>query len=203
MMEPLQVGQRRALSGNVTTLIWIGPRTGADVEARLGYGRGRLAGGYWVALLKDKLEVGDFEFEGTTLRSGGRLGKPLASEAADQERRRVHDQMIEDYGAQGYRLLQEKAIANLAMSGTRRIAKIIPVNALGGPVVPDIDYPMGGGGLQWKILKPDPKEQGKKFLIAMHVDPTGRATTPLFTANLSANGPYEDRARVMRYLETA
>jgi hypothetical protein len=194
----LSLGAPERLHGNVTTLIWIGPRTPDQVEQRVGYGAGRLSGGYWVALLKEKPGPEDFEFEGTTLRSGGREGLPAASEAADALRPRIHDRMIAEYGEAGYRELQQRALGSVALSGPNRIAKVVPATGHDSALGPDVQYPMGGGGLQWKILRP-----GKLFLIAMHVDAGGRATTPGFAVDLGPGAAYENRDRVMRYLETA
>ena len=194
----LTVGSKCLLTGNVTTLIWIGARTPQELELHIGYGGGRLANGYRVALLKDNLLPQDFEFEGTTLRSGGRLGLPASSVPADQLRKRVHDQMISEYGAEGYRNMQMRAISSVRTVGNERIAKVVPVTSHDPLLAPDVQYPMGGGGLQWTILPP-----GKNFLIAMHVNANGLATTPMFTADLKPNAPYENRHKVMHYLASA
>jgi hypothetical protein len=82
----LKVGATGSFSGHVTTLNWIGPRPPADIERNLGYGPGRLSSGYWVLLLVQGLTPGDFEFDGTTLRSGGKLGLPGDTVAEDAAR---------------------------------------------------------------------------------------------------------------------
>lgn len=194
----LTVGAPSILSGNVTTLIWIGPRDRDDIERNLGYGPGRLDDGYWVCLLKDRLGPQDFEFFGTTLRSGGKLSLPGTSDAADNLRVRVHDEILSSRGAAGYTELQQHALAQVPDKGPDRIAKVIPARGHDASLTPDRQYPMGGGGLQWDIRKP-----GKSFLVAMHVASDGTATTPLFTTKLGAGARYDDRAKVMRYLESA
>jgi hypothetical protein len=194
----LTVGSLHALTGNVTTLNWIGARTARDIERALGYGAGRLSHGYWIALLKDTLVPQDFEFDGTTLRSGGRLGLPGTSENADQARKRVHDQIRDEYGPDGYKQLQQAALASARTSGGDRIAKVVPAQSHNPAMAPNLQYPMGGGGLQWKIVPP-----GKRFLIALHVDAKGLATSPRFTADIGPGAPYDNRARVMSYLRTA
>ena len=197
------VGTLVQLSGDVTTLNWIGPRPPRNVEINLGFAPGRLAAGYWIALLKDPLLPDDFAFGGTTLRSGGRLGLPAANAADDALRPRVHDQIVAQYGTNGYRQLQQKALAIAAISGPNRIAKLLPVTPHDAQLAPSLQYPMGGGGLQWTI----DRAHKKNFLIALHVDPNGLADAGSFTVSLADNQPfqqlYDARARVARYLAAA
>jgi hypothetical protein len=60
---------------------------------------------------------------------------------------------------------------------------------------------MGGGRLQWTLVKK------KDFLIAMHVAPDGRASTPGFSVSLNETQPflelYANRARIAQYLAVA
>jgi hypothetical protein len=194
----LDVGQEGLLTGNVTTLIWIAARSPADVAARLGYRADRLDQGYKIALLKDLLHPQEFEFEGTTLRSGGRLGLPGGTAQGDALRTRVHQDMIDQYGLAQYRAMQQRALASVKLTGPDRIAKVLPATAHDPGMRPDIQYPMGGGGLQWKILPP-----GKRFVIAARIDAAGTATTPDFSVFIGKDAPYENRAKLMRYLESA
>lgn len=194
----LIVGTTPNLFGNVTTLIWIGARSPAAVEQSLGYGVGRLSRGYWIALLKEPLAPHEFEFDGTTLRSGGRLGLPLANQAADAARLRVHDQAMQQYGAGGYQQLQQAALRSVQLTGDQRIAKVVPVSGHDPALAPDLQYPPGAGGLQWNIKKP-----GKKFLIALEVSPSGMATAPGFSLHIGPGAPYDNRAKVMQYLRQA
>lgn len=194
----LIVGQQQPFTGNVTTLNWIGARPARDIEISLGYGPGRLAKGYCVVLLKERLAPSDFEFEGTTLRSGGREGLPIADLDADTLRRRVHDRMIAEYGEARYRSMQQQALASAQLSGPYRIAKVVPMTPHDHRLTPDIQYPMGGGGLQWKILRP-----GKRFLVALYVDETGFGHTLHDSVDLKPGAPYDNRAKIMRYLQSA
>ncbi|MCB2080188.1 MAG: hypothetical protein KDE55_21135 [Novosphingobium sp.] len=193
-----EVGSDERLTGNVTTLMWIGPRPPRDIERNLGFAPGRLSEGYLVCLLKERLQPEDFEFDGTTLRSGGRLGLPASTEAADKLRTRVHDEAIRKYGAKHYETMQKMALQRVQLAGPQRIAKVLPTIRHSHTIAPDVQYPMGGGGLQWNILAP-----GKKFLIAMHVDPNGMATLPSFSVHIGRGAPYENKAKVMRYLQSA
>ena len=196
----LRVGDFALLTGNVTTLNWIGPRPAADVERNLGYGAGRLSQGYLVVLLKQMWTPEDFEFEGTTLRSGGRLGLPAHTTAADALRPRVHDRIQAERGPLGYQELQQHALRSAMITGPQRIAKVIPTTRHDVDMPPAEQYPMGGGGLQWTIKKSRPC----RFLVALHVDPARNATTPTFTVSITdAPHDYPNRARIARYLEQA
>jgi hypothetical protein len=195
----LKFGEKRSVFGDVTTLNWIGARSPRDIEINVGYGAGRLSAGYWVLLLVQSLTPENFEFSGTTLRSGGRFGLPEKTQAADDARARIHNQILDERKSEGYRKLQENALRSVTIIGPQRIAKVLPES---GPLelTPDQNYPMGGGGLQWTIRKSCPAN----FLVALHVDRALLATTPTFAVSL-ADGPnlYDRRARVAKYLATA
>jgi hypothetical protein len=145
-------------------------------------------------LLKEPLQPADFEFDGTTLRSGGGLGNPAGLTAADQLRPRVHDTI----DATRYLVLQRQALAAVTLTGGVRIAKVLPMKPHSVSLPPDVQYPPGGGGLQWRIVLP-----GKRFLIAIFVDPAGTAHSTSFTLDIGPNAPYNNRARVMNYLKSA
>ena len=194
----LVVGNIEKLTGNVTTLNWIGARSPADIERSLGYAPGRLRDGYVIALLVDSLSVSDFEFDGTTLRSGGRLGKPLSSEKADMLRPRVHDTLLSERGKSGYEDLQKAALKNAKVAGEERIAKVVPMTRHDPKLAPNVQYPMGAGGLQWKIVAP-----GKRFLVAAFVDESAHAHTKSFSVFIGIGAPYDNRAKLMRYLREA
>lgn len=190
------IGQVRWLSGNVTTLQWIKPGHEAETAAGLGYDRDRLSRGYFVALMTRPPTPDEFQFDGTTLRSGGRDGLPASSREADERREKVHDRVLAERGAEGYRALQVSALRAVRISGPARLAKVLPDIAHDPAQAPDAQYPMGGGGLQWRLLKVVP------FLIAAHVDAFGRVVTPGFALDLRSGG-YDARARLRRYLEAA
>jgi hypothetical protein len=197
----LRVGAIDMFRGNVTTLEQIGPRPASTIENALGFGAGRLSDGYWILLLKQPLTPDDFEFDGTTLRSGGREGLPAATSAADTARPRVHDRMKTEYGDAGYLDLQKRALASVMITGSRRIAKVIPERGHDVAMAPNHQYPMGGGGLQWVL------RNKCRFLVALHVDRAGKATAPGFSTSLAAATPYlqlmENRRKVAQYLASA
>ncbi len=196
----LKIGSLHPFTGDVTTLNWIGARPPRAIEAGLGYGPGRLARGYRILLLKQPISPEDFNFAGTTMRSGGRVGLPKATAGADQARARIHDQIVSERGVGGYAELQRAALREIAYTGPRRIAKVLPVTDHDDAMSPKMQYPMGGGGLQWRLVQP------RNFLIACFVGPNLLAQTPRFSVDLGeTHGArlYENRAKLMRYLETA
>lgn len=181
--------------GNITQLKSIAARAPRAVELSLGYGIGRLAAGYGILLLAGSLSPGEFELDGITLRSGGRAGLPADTNEDDLKRERVHDAVLRERGIDGYRALQGMALRAIGATGPERIAKIRPVTAHDDEMKPSLQYPMGGGGLQWKLIV------RRRFLIAATVDAAGIAHTPDFSVPIGPHARYEDRARLNRYLE--
>jgi hypothetical protein len=106
-------------------------------------------------------------------------------------------------GPAGYRQLQMRALASVAIAGPNRIAKVLPVTPHDPALAPDLQYPMGGGGLQWTI----DRAHKKNFLIALQVDPAGMADAGAFRVSLADGQPfqqlYDARARVARHLASA
>jgi hypothetical protein len=172
------------------------------LEANLGYAAGRLAQGYYIALLIEPLRPDDFEFDGTTLRSGGRIGAPADNDADDRLRPRVSDEITRKRGSKGYADLQKSNLGMVRIKGASRLAKVLPVTPHDNTLPPNLQYPMGAGGLQWKIVPP-----GKKFLIALYVGSNGMADAGTFKVSLADGDPYQQlmdaRQKVARYLETA
>lgn len=191
------LGQPITLTGNVTTLQWIKPGFEAETEAALGYHRGRLGKGYWIMLLKQLPRPGQFAFDGTTLNSGGRLGLPAATEAADRLRPKVHDQILAQRGAAGYADLQSRVLTDTKILGEHRIAKVLPGNGHDAAMAPAAQYPAGGGGLQWVITAP-----GLTFLAAAEVRADGTVAIPGKVLDLKSGG-YAARAALRQHLMLA
>ena len=191
------LGQPTTLSGNVTTLQWIKPGYEGTTEDSLGYHQGRLAQGYWVMLLQRLPTPKEFAFDGTTMRSGGRVGLPLRTTTADALRPKVHDQIMAQRGAAGYQALQQATLGQVSVTGDQRIAKVLPAIRHSNTMAPADQYPMGGGGLQWVILPP-----GLPFLAAAEVRADGTVTIPGEVLNLRTSG-YEARVKLRRYLVSA
>jgi hypothetical protein len=196
----LELGGSFPISGDISTLNATGARAPALVERSLGFAAGRLAAGYWLLLLKQVPGIDDFIFGGTTLRSGGKLGLPGKSDAEDEARMTVDAQMRADYGPAGYLAHKKDAIGRSGfVYGPNRLMKIIPNTPHDSNLSSHDQYPMGGGSLQWKLVVPRP------FFVAMRVAPDGLATTPTMSVQLLHGKPmdlYDNRARLIRYLET-
>jgi hypothetical protein len=193
----ITLGQHVTLSGNVTTLQWIKPGAEAETEAALGFHRGRLAQGYWILLLRHLPRPDQFRFDGTTLNSGGRLGMPATTSAADLQRPSVHDQVMAQRGASGYADLQTRTLRDIRVTGEQRIAKVLPGTRHAAMMAPSDQYPAGGGGLQWSILPP-----GLPFLAAAEVRADGTVALPGRVIDL-ASGGYAARATLRQYLTMA
>lgn len=193
----ISLGQYVLLAGNVTTLQWIKPGYEAETEAALGFHRGRLAQGYWILVLKQLPRPDQFRFDGTTLNSGGRLGLPAGTAAADLQRPKVHDQVLGQRGAAGYADLQTRILRDIKVQGEQRIAKVLPGTRHDALMAPSAQYPAGGGGLQWSILPP-----GVPFLAAAEVRADGTVAIPGRVLDL-ASGDYAARATLRHYLTSA
>jgi hypothetical protein len=198
----LTVGETRKFTGDVTTLNAIGgPRPPAAIEEMLGFRAGRLSQGYYFLLLKDGLTAGDFDFGGTTMRSGGRYGKPQASRDDDGRRTHVSSQMRHEYGEAEYERRKQQLAPGAQTSGPRRLAKIFPVEGLGDTFSPAVEFPMGGGGLQWTLIQP------KTFLIALEVTSSlmaiGKDLMVSIDPGQTGQQLLANRTEVARYLENA
>ena len=195
---PLTLGNTETISGDVTTLQWIKPGYEGDIERALGYHPGKLAQGYYILLLTRKPQPAEFEFSGTTLRSGGRAGLPAASDALDALRPKVHAEMQVKYGAAGYTDLQTNVLKTITIKGDQRICKVLPDLRHNPGMAPNDQYPMGGGGLQWTLKKP-----GIPFLVAVRVNANGTADMPMGVSVDLAKGGYEARAKLRQYMTRA
>ena len=195
-------GETVEIKGDVTTLGGTGLFDASNVERMLGYGTGRLAKGYYIALLKQRLTEDDFQFGGIALRSDGRVGLPAASWPEDKLRLRVHDEIMSERGEHGYRMLQKRALTGIGETGEDRLAKILPTILHTEGLPPNVQYPMGGGALQWRLTKE------RQFLIAAYVDEQGHAQWPGGHAVIGlqgrpTNAMIEARGILRRYLQSA
>ena len=196
----MNVGHFYRLAGNVTQLDKLPITSPPDLEKYIGFGPGRLAAGYWVMLFKGILKADDFEMDGTTLRSGGKDGLPLKDPVADEARKRVHDRLLADRGKAGYSAFRQLHLRLIPPIGAQRLIKIRANTPHSDDIAPDIQYPPGGGGLQWRLIR------RMRFLAALHIDADGMATSRQFQLSVG-NIPYlklmENRTAIRRFLETA
>lgn len=195
--KPLILGSEVFLDRMITSNHAVGARSARDLEKSLGYAKGRLDAGWAVLLLKQKLTPEDFKFSGITLLSGGRSGLPATTWEADAQRPLVHDDMLREYGTAHYRILQEKKLAAIPEKGTHRLVKVVPVTPHDDEKSPAEQYPMGGGGLQWRLIREC------RFLVAMTVDSSQIAYIPGFSIPLGESTKYDDRAKLRRHLDEA
>lgn len=194
-MGSILLGQITRLQGMVGPMIWSGARPPASIERSLGFQRGRLGQGYYILLLKERVRPEDIVMEGTTLRSGGRMGLPAATSQADDLRPRVR-KTIDPYTRDFWR--DKLGGINTPLRGMERWCKIRPVVPHSTFLAPSDQYPPGGGGGQW-TLKHD-----YNFLIAAFVDDKAVAHAPGgLTVSVAEDAFYDDRARLTRYLEAA
>jgi hypothetical protein len=190
-------GARVFMKGDVTTNQWVLARSASELEKSLGFSAGRLGNGWTVLVLKQKLQPADFELSGLTLRSGGRLGLPASNPAVDKTRTRVSDEIMFERSSQGYERLQKQVLQSIPEKGDGRIVKVVPAIRHSNTLAPSEQYPMGGGGLQWTLVR------DCEFLVAMTVDRLRIARIPGFSTILGEFVPYEDRAKLARYLMNA
>ena len=148
-------------------------------------------------MLKQKLKPEDFSFAGTTLRSGGRYGKPADTLEEDKKRVYVYKDMEARYGAAEVNRMRLRALENITYTGPRRLVKVVSVTPHSETEAPSLQNPMGGGGLQWFLRREC------KFLVAVRVDAHGNAMTPNFSVFLGESAAYVDRDRLARYIENA
>lgn len=199
--KSLRPGQIVELGGNVTTLNWLMPGAERRTEENVGYRTGRLDGGYVIALLIQHLTKEQFTFQGTTLRSGGKMGLPAATQKQDAKRPGVYQGMLNEYGTERVAEMKEDALKTTKIVGAKRIAKVLPFTPVPDDYSPAAEYPMGGGGLQWDINN----DRKAKFVIALQVDDQGMARTSDFEVSLK--GPHmvtlDARTKIRQFLEAA
>ncbi|MBN9673465.1 hypothetical protein [Roseibium aggregatum] len=186
--------------GNISQLRAIILADYRATEANLGFHAGRLSNGFKLLLLKSPPRPDDFEFQGTTLRSGGRFGLPAATYAEDAKREAVHDSIMSERGAAGYRALQEHVLGVSSFTGPDRFVKVMPDTRHDGAMSPADQYPMGGGFLQWDLKKP-----GLPFLYAANFRPDGTVITEKETFQLNSGkflADYPQRQKLQKFLQT-
>jgi len=191
------LGAEVLLDRNITKNSAVGPRSARALAESLGFGTWRFAQGWAIAVLIEPIERTQFQLHGITLRSGGRLGAPAATPEEDEARAMVHDTILAEHGSEGYERLKSVALASITPKGQDRVVKVLTAIRHVPGASPRSQYPMGGGGAQWFLKKPH------RFRIVMTVDGNEIARIPGFSAFIGDSAPYDDRARLARYLESA
>ena len=198
----LSIGQIIQSAGCVTRLQDIIGREPNELEQLIGYHRGRLAQGYYIAVLKERLQPGEFNFAGYTHLSGGKYGlpDPQKRQAVNDARINVHDNLRNNIGQSGIDAQQRQITAAIPLTGVERLAKCMPKIMHSDAMEKDpslpLQYPRGDGIKQYILTVK------KNFLIAAEVDPGGAIRgMNNFASRIAANVAYEQRMAVRRYLE--
>ncbi|PVB59319.1 hypothetical protein [Labrenzia sp. 011] len=189
-----------AISGNISRLRAIILANYRATEKNIGYHAGRLSLGYKLLVLKTPPKPEDFEFHGTTSRSGGRYGLPAQTAAEDRRRVSVHEDILQERGEKGYREFQKHVLSISTFTGPDRLVKILPETRHDDDMSPDRQYPPGGGFLQWNLKKP-----GLPFLFAAHFLADGTVKTKGATYRLNSGSIDTDlrqREKLQHFLQT-
>lgn len=200
----LSLGQTLDSAGCITRLRDLIGQEPGELEKRIGYHAGRLANGYWIALLKSSLQPADFVHAGYTHFSGGRIGAPDLQKRPfiDAKRPPVQDQLAQRLGAGGVASMQQKTVGHIPLTGLDRMAKVLPAIPHSSDMDKDanqpVQYPVGSGIMQLILTVKKP------FLIAAEVDRAGKVTgVNGFTSQIAPSVRYEERVKLRQYLEAA
>jgi hypothetical protein len=190
----LQVGQLVRSKGCLTRLIDIVNRDPAYIERTVGFHSGRLARGYYLLLLKERLTADDIEFYGYTHFSGGRIGPPPTASDTPDTRLPVQQSLEARVGPGGVRTLQTKFAAGVQLAGPSRLVKVVARITHDRTMTGGLQYPPGAGVMQVNLRNP------KLFLVAAEVYPNRRFHGGLLDIDTTT---YEARREIVRYLEAA
>ncbi len=141
----MDVGNTIYARGFFTKALYMRGVSSSEVEKRLGYRQGRLAGGWTLLFMLSKPFPGEFQFRGYSQTSGGVSMGHLAN---PKDPRNSEQKLIDD----GFDMKSLKGrIINetFKTAGAERLAKVIPKNGEFG----DADYPPGSGIPQWTLTK--------------------------------------------------
>lgn len=133
------------LKGYVTKAKFIRGQSAGELEARLGFRKGRLNGGWRLYFLDEMPRPDDFEYRGYSQMSGGveRGHNPARSDGRTAEDR------LRGSGADLMRLKERTVREVFAISGSERLAKVVPND----PATGENDYPPGTGIPQWQLTR--------------------------------------------------
>jgi hypothetical protein len=163
---PPALGNMVTADGCITRLRSVINQPSDEIERRIGYSAGRLDGGWWLLLLMDSVQAGEFEFFGYSNSSGGRSGHPQEGDGRETVEASLRGMLTPS----GFRKKQEEIAAGMASSGPDRIAKILPRSGE-DPTIPASEawrhYPPGSGIPQWRLTV------AKQFVVAADI-PDGR-----------------------------
>jgi hypothetical protein len=145
---PFALGERVRRKGFVTQLISVINQSPGELERRLGYAAGRLAGGWTLLFLKEAVGGDEFRYGGYTHFSGGLVGPPAQGDGRDS----VEDELgtlVGDVGA----LRRKRAEAIFQTTGPRRIVKLLPADGEDPNLDAAGNYPPGSGVPQFILTQ--------------------------------------------------
>lgn len=155
----MTVGDRVRRSGFITQAKFLRSQSSLEIERRLGYRTGRMAQGWTLLFLLDRLTEADFEFRGYSQMSGG-VSQGHLPMPPD---RRNAEEFLKEEGYDVPRLKRDVITTVFKYSGSDRLCKVIPTAGEFG----ENDYPPGSGIPQWTILK----NREKWFQVAAVIGP--------------------------------
>ncbi|KAA5607503.1 hypothetical protein F1188_01695 [Roseospira marina] len=195
-MAKMKLGAVVPFDGNVTCLVRVRPGDEDEMEEKLGFREGHLAGGYFVLLMRQFFTCDDFRLAGYTYFTGRRMGRALPAGPNDTLRTHMYDQVMKAHGLDGVHAFQDLARKGQIVTGRKRIAKIVPaVKEDAGGDRKDL-HPPGRGVPQFELARK------RAFLVALEVKADGTAVGSDFRADLRIGGQGA-RAQVRQYLEGA
>ena len=142
----LSLGSRTSMGGYATKMIYIAGQQPQELEDRIGYHRGRLAQGFLVLVLDDRIVPSEIELVGHSHFSGGRIGHPKLTGRITAE-----DSLRQAFGG-GLVSRQKQLLAQtLNTGGSDTVVKVLP-SIRHDPAMPDYEqYPVGTGIPQFNL----------------------------------------------------
>lgn len=133
-MGQLRLNQEIDLKGYITSkkFVW---GSISDLEAKIGYHQGRLAKGFFVAHLVRLPQPHEFELAGYSITAEHRF------------------QLSADLDANR---LKKIALEAMRRIGSRNLIKILPNTRHNAQMIDDLQYPIGRGIPQWKLIRSIP-----------------------------------------------
>ena len=143
----LRLGSRTSMGGYATKAIFVAGQRPQELEDRIGYHRGRLAQGFLMLVIDDRIVPSEIELVGHSHFSGGRIGHPTLANRVTAE-----ESLRQAFGG-GLVARQKQLLAQtLNAGGSDTVVKVQPT-IRHDPAMPDHkQYPVGTGIPQFNLL---------------------------------------------------